>query len=44
MTTQQVEEYIKRIGRNKATGLDGIAIKILKLALSEISSKLDQYL
>jgi len=40
MTTQQVEEYIKRIGGNKATGLDGIGIKILKLALPVISQSL----
>ena len=41
MTTQQVEEYIECIrGRNKATSLDGIGIKILKLALLVISQSL----
>ena len=40
MTTQQIEEYIECIRGNKATGLDGIGIKILKLALLVISQSL----
>lgn len=40
MTIQQVEEYIKCIGGNKVTGLDGIGIKIPKLALMVISQSL----
>ena len=38
-TTKQVEENIKRIGGNKATGLDGFGITIIKLALLAISLK-----
>ena len=38
-TTKQVEENIKRIGGNKATGLDGFGIKIIKLTLLAISLK-----
>ena len=37
--TKQVEENIKRISGNKATGLDGFWIKIIKLALPAISLK-----
>ena len=40
LTTRQVEEYIRCIGGNKATGLEGIGIKILKLALPVISNSL----
>ena len=40
MTTKQVEHNIKRIGGNKATGLDGFGIKIIKLALPAISQSL----
>lgn len=39
-TTRQVEENIKRIGGNKATGLDGFGINIIKLALPVISQSL----
>ena len=41
-TTRQVEEDIKRIGGNKATGLDGFGINlnIIKLALPVISQSL----
>ena len=38
-TTKQVEENIKRIGENKATGLDGFGVKIIKLTLPAISLK-----
>ena len=40
ITTKQVEENIKRIGGNKATGLDGCGIKIIKLALPAISQSI----
>ena len=40
MTTKQVEENIKRIEGNKATGLDGFGMKIITLALSAISQSL----
>lgn len=40
MTTPQVEENIKRIAGHKATGLDGIGIKIIKLALPTIAQSL----
>ena len=38
-TTKQVEENMKPIGGNKATGLNGFGIKIIKLALPAISFK-----
>ena len=40
ITTKQVEENITRIWGNKATGLDGCGIKIIKLALPAISQSL----
>ena len=40
MTIKQVEENVKRIGGNKATGLDGFGIKIIKQALPAISQSL----
>ena len=40
MTTKQVEEDIKRIGGNKATGLDGFGMKIVTLTLPAISQSL----
>lgn len=40
MTTKHVEDNIKRIGGNKAKGLDGFGIKIIKLALPAISQSL----
>ena len=38
-TTKQVEENMKPIRGNKAMGLDGFGIKIIKLALPAISLK-----
>ena len=40
ITTKQIEENIKCMGGNKATGLDGFGIKIIKLALPAISQSL----
>ena len=40
MTTKQVEDNIKRVEENKATGLDGFGIKIIKVALPAISQSL----
>lgn len=40
MTTKQVEENIKGIGVDKATGMDNFGIKIIKLALPAISQSL----
>ena len=40
ITTQQVIEDLKSIPNNKATGLDGIGIKPLKLALNAIAPSL----
>ena len=40
MTIKQVEENITRTGGNKATGLDGFGMKIIKLALLAISQSL----
>ena len=40
MTTRQVEDNIKHLGGNKATGLDGFVNKIIKLALPAISQSL----
>ena len=40
MTTKQDEENINGIGGNKATGVDGFGIKIIKLVLPAISQSL----
>ena len=40
MTTKQVEENIKGIGGDKATGMDNFGIKIIKMALPAISQSL----
>ena len=44
ITTQQVIEDLKSIPSNKATGLDGIGIKPLKLALNAIAPSLTHIL
>ena len=40
MTTKQVEENIRGIGGDKATGMDNFGIKIIKLALPAIFQSL----